>query len=826
MTKEISTLIHSQDILRFLKRRKKIFNLFFIFFFFLFYVPLSLKPPLFVATASFKESASKMQTPTLKALQELFSPISLESEGKAISTLSSRSFLEKVILKTGLQAEKPFSLFGKNQGCLTPFETLEYLGEKREKLLIYKKSSHSKIIIVFGGVEYLVDQGGSLHVPGLFLTLKNNLEKSFSHTYHLITIDDAIDKVLKRLKLKIRKEDSSVIDLFFLHPEKTEASFFLNLLLEEYKKSLLEKSKMLSKEQMDYLATRQQELSNQFDKTLSDYQYHLENTLGEKGFFNLKEHHQFLERKKEEGEKRKGKLLTQLSSLSLQDFFLKENFFSQEGQDIQKKLVALCREKEQLLENQKKAQEKAFSQTVVFSQLRELQEKKKFLSLGDEKNALYDLQALDLSQVKQMYQKKVEELSALLETQKKATELLLQIEHEPMVHSESGFKFLDNHIDSLLKLIADIELELLDNRFVSAKDKERATHFLHQKKNFLKQLLQKKQQKIPRQIEFLQRSCKRDQQLLCYCLDREIAFTKKELEREKNKVKKEVARELKILDKDLLEIDRNLAKLPQKWVLENKLQLEADLKVATMEGVAQLVESKHLQYHLDHTLSEILDKAHVLKKPKKFPAFLCSLLISLILVCFIGAFFLFVAVSKGFPVSLKGLSMLGYSTLSLEPGKQPKNILAERLFEKIQQKDPKIIGLALSRGPNYLESLIPFLQNIGNEVGVIYSSSLKGKAETFYKDAFQKEKIEEVQLFLEKEGDTTAFFKTEFSEKLEKLLSVTDYVFFVTNEALEAWETSFFLHKTDLIIATINEESLEAFSHYKKEKLVVIDFST
>jgi hypothetical protein len=121
--------------------------------------------------------------------------------------------------------------------------------------------------------------------------------------------------------------------------------------------------------------------------------------------------------------------------------------------------------------------------------------------------------------------------------------------------------------------------------------------------------------------------------------------------------------EKQYIQNKLVHIQEELKDVPQKWLMENRLQLQADLNISMMEGMSQLVESKNIEHHLLQVESKPIDEAYIPLKPKQ-----SSLVIYGVLGAIVGLMSsLSVSIGKrivkGFPVSLGGLRFRGLKAI-------------------------------------------------------------------------------------------------------------------------------------------------------------------
>ncbi len=117
--------------------------------------------------------------------------------------------------------------------------------------------------------------------------------------------------------------------------------------------------------------------------------------------------------------------------------------------------------------------------------------------------------------------------------------------------------------------------------------------------------------------------------------------------------------EKKLIEERLAEMGNRMSDWPEKWSLDKKFKLRAELTKGMMEGLTQVFESKTLNRHLYHVESRPIDPA----TPPLHPQSPHLLYLVLSAICtsalLIYLYFLFRALQRGLPLSIQTIHAMG-----------------------------------------------------------------------------------------------------------------------------------------------------------------------
>lgn len=367
--------IHLADFKQYFKKKRALIVTTGIFCAFLTLALFLTTNPKYVLKGSFKEALQKSESLSQSIVKSIFSGSSSSDLGaQALSVMQTRESLTKLVDKLALQGEiKPASVY----------ENVKQRWVKNLKL-IAKKSFSSTPTLSFTKVMYLgevpkvllfeLGQGGVAHVfadNGALLCTQNIKEIfTFDDLIFSITaldetraigqrvklvfspLETTVDEVQKRLAIKVRRDDPSILDITYKDANPYRGAKALNTLMHEYKHYLEKENERIADAQLQYLSARQEMLSSKIEETLEEHVKYLQENLGEKGFVGLHQELEIVESKKREQNRRLLEIDLSMSRLSrLQNdrlLCLNEPILGESVSSFQNKLFGLKKQKDTL----------------------------------------------------------------------------------------------------------------------------------------------------------------------------------------------------------------------------------------------------------------------------------------------------------------------------------------------------------------------------------------------------------------------------------------------------------------------------------------------
>ena len=194
--------------------------------------------------------------------------------------------------------------------------------------------------------------------------------------------------------------------------------------------------------------------------------------------------------------------------------------------------------------------------------------------------------------------------------------------------------------------------------------------------------------------------------------------------------------EKQLIEERLSQLRKSMSSsLPQKWKLENQLQLKKELFIKMIEGIAQLEESKMLDQNILPLSFKIIDPAFIPRKIKVPGLFIYPTLFAFLSMMFVYVYAFFRRVSKGSPISLELLhhynfhcsgQVSSYADGSLSEIKESdlETIRKVAHFAHLQKSSSSglCLGLLGSSPSNYSKNLAKLLSQMGSRVLLIDST--------------------------------------------------------------------------------------------------------
>ncbi|MCX6990396.1 MAG: hypothetical protein NTX49_04950, partial [Chlamydiae bacterium] len=194
--------------------------------------------------------------------------------------------------------------------------------------------------------------------------------------------------------------------------------------------------------------------------------------------------------------------------------------------------------------------------------------------------------------------------------------------------------------------------------------------------------------------------------------------------------------EKQLIEERLSQLRKSMSSsLPQKWKLENQLQLKKELFIKMIEGIAQLEESKMLDQNILPLSFKVIDPAFIPQKIQVPGLFVYPVLFAFLSMMFGYVYAFFRRVSRGSPISLELLhhynfhccgQVSPYADASLSEIKESDLETIRRIshFAHLQKSSCSGLSLGLlgNSPANYSENLAILLSQMGSRVLLIDST--------------------------------------------------------------------------------------------------------
>ncbi|MEI8300383.1 MAG: hypothetical protein WCG10_02055 [Chlamydiota bacterium] len=900
MIKKELQFLHYADVKRYLKKRRKRWG-----FISLFGASMGLffalaKEPQYMLEATFKEAAMPTDTTSSHLLKTLFkTPGSLDLGTPALTVMRSRQFLKKVIEKSGIQAEVvPASLYEKVIKKIQKKQDLSFLrvafckysGVERKRFYVeLLENEFLKIVSLDGNLSLTHHYSQPLFLQDAEVVLSidfNQLVCGKKFLLEIYPMQKVLEQMTKKLKLKLAKGDSSLIELAYQDKDPYRGVFFLNSIMQAYKHYLVEENERIAQAQLIYLSKRQNEIATRLDETLQEHVKYLKETLGEKGFMSLHQELEIVENKKKKHQQRLMEIDLDIDKLSRVKkhklFACHEQALGQEALSYQQRLLGLKQQKDtldlgklmrlsdrtpsypkfsikhlniqptymsrHLMEGKEREfcplpvisslksklrglyqnQETVFASEVAFYPLKEqkrVKELKRQLAkelnnqlekepllhllhlldvkegmlkyqLEDERIIPVEFQGIDLATTKRLHENYTHELDVFEKQATECSEALKKIQEECFEPSGLIAFTQDSLSQELVKDMMQKFGAVKQQKYFSDKDRIRLKQELDSKKQELQAHLMQKKQLAEQYRVGCEHKLVLLQQVMSNLINQEIVIVEKQMEQILQERLHVLKAEKHYVDEELDKLQQQMQGIPQKWLIENKLQLQSDMNVSIMEAMVQLVESKNIEHHLVQVESKAMDEAYVPLKPVSTSLLLGGVLGGFLTLVFFIGISLFIKVYKGFPLSLEGMCYRGFKGagvfskhLTYLDGLSLQDLeVLRKQIDFIAPLNHKCIGVILNNQIDYIHLLIELLALSGKK-GVIaeYESS--------------RYSVESLS-------------KLEFESFLLELQKDYDKVFLVSKCSLNTSEAYKLRGFCQSLLITLDEESIETLYPY------------
>lgn len=683
-----SQLVHIADVVHFLKKRKKVVFLAGVLSTCLTLIFLKGYEPASILKASFKDAKiMKADISQLSLLKNLFQNETFSADAQANSIMTSRNLLKEVIEKVHMQGQFKYTNWLDRYLKKTPkgilINSLRYEGDVAKSFSIEK-----------GRTSYIFDD--------VILELeKNEIEEPI--TIVIEPVQKVMHQILKQLRIKKRQDDSNILDLTYKDVDLQRGICFLDTLMATYKEYLIQDSKQLAQMQLEYLEKRQNAISKKLEKSLEEHMHYLETHVSEEGFLGLYQELEMLDSKKREQEQRLLEISLDLDRLSQARksklFSFTTTAFGGEDNTLQRNLLDLKKNKQEL---HLKLRPSFFDAIAKKKEDIDQQYHSLIPLVAELKQSKYQqkgnyFEGLDLENARRLYREYLNEKDQLHIQETELIQALELITKKSSALTPLITLLHDSLSQETLKELIHIEEELKKEKYLSEKDESRLIERFHMKNAFLQKHLEGMRKVMIQSRTQLESKIEVLKSKMDELIDEEIGIIEAELD----SIYEERSRLLQIertsLEKKMQSLQEQLKVIPRKWLVENKMQLESDVNIHNMEGLATLIESKNIEHHFLQVESKPLDEAYVPHYPKTLSYFMYLPLGTLLGVAFAIALMLIIQLFKGFPVSVASLKYRGLSTISLSRHQRE----LEKIAAILAGQKNAIIGAVLNGQKDY-----------------------------------------------------------------------------------------------------------------------------
>ncbi len=763
------------------------------------------KPQKYKASASFKQSISKSgQIPN--EIKNFLKEANLhqQAETGAVSVMLSRHVLHQVVQELGFQIQvRPHhfltelcSRFGKNflrefggrpkDQEIFEFRDVVYEGESTA--IFFLRFLTNDTFEILNEEKDVLSQGRMKEKVNFLnheITLSNAPSDRSLKTVFKLKISpwtESVESVQKKLRITTGKNDKNMLQLTFVHQNRHIAARFLNSIMGAYRNYLRVENEEIAQAQLAYLETRQEELAKKMDKTLEEHSAYLKKNLGDNGFIGLHQEIEILAVPKEHYLSRLFDLELELKRMGI----AKRSFNAYYTAQLQQPSISL-------------------------------------IDIPDTRKQASHLDGIDLETARKLH----------LEYNRQHQEIHEKIKELFFVSEK--IRRTDFELSSLCSILHDpvsqemvnqasaLALQLQDENNRSLKEQTRLKEALFNQKQFIIQ-------HIGHMIELSKLRVRLIEERLSSIQERVMALIKNEK---------------KLVEERLFDIGQRMSDLPEKWRLENKLTLKAELGKSMIEGMSRLAEFKNVDHHLSQIESKPLDLAIPPLKSQHPTLFLLSLGGA----CFgAGVSFAFLsgrAVLKGLPATLQSLKVHHFPTAGTLSSD------CDCLFSEIGDGDLETLrrigsfimsiphrfdqGLSIAmvggKNPDYSKNLASLLSMKGRKViliqcafdRVVHPQDIPGLWHYLQGETDGCSIRSETGFHYVPTGGTARhapelLSNRKFADLLEEYKQNYDIVLIYSTAMPRYSDGYVFMQKTDALVVTASEETLEQLSNWSRQK--------
>ena len=280
---------------------------------------------------------------------------------------------------------------------------------------------------------------------------------------------------------------------------------------------------------------------------------------------------------------------------------------------------------------------------------------------------------------------------------------------------------------NLIAQASQISFQLKDQKNRTSKEGERWREDLDLKRNLLGGHLDQLYQMEKTNSVLIREKIGSLQQVSLDCINRQISVIQEQIEGAIIHRSADLLQEKKLLEEKMGEIRTHLVELPQKWHMDNLLQLKSKMSNQMMQAVVGLVESKTIGHQMHRIESKPLDFAIAPYSPTS-PRLFLHVFFGAFLAGF-GLFFrdLLRAIQRGFPMDSEKLKTLKFpfsgeiSSICDGPAVESisgTDLEALREISLFAEASPqaKLLGVVVGKGPDYSFALAEVVARAGRTV--------------------------------------------------------------------------------------------------------------
>jgi len=399
--------------------------------------------------------------------------------------------------------------------------------------------------------------------------------------------------------------------------------------------------------------------------------------------------------------------------------------------------------------------------------------------------------------------------------------ILLAMKDNNFEMSSLNIWFEDNVSLDFLQKASKLQYQENDRRNFTDKDRKANFNELIVIKSFFAKRIEELSSLSKIEKELLEEKIFFLKEVMLDRLNQKISLLKEETQNYLVSLKKNLEGEKILLENKLKELQDKMIDIPERWRKEKLLNLKAEMNLAMVKTITEMIENKNIGHNLSQVGSKPFGSAIAPLQSKESKVIIYSFILAFLSSAGYFTYQLFKRLLYGFSVSLEYLQMLGYNVC----GSLKQDFL--RTMRNIVSRIKEKVVVIYRRGDiNYVEDLISLLRYRGEKILVIESAK-DGQDDSFLR--FCKKEIKQLpivkeenieKLFLTKDNFNNIINSRTFKEVLLSLQDKYDYIFIVAdiNQAWEAEEYLGIAKQAVFILQDDTTHELQLFFNWAKDK--------
>ncbi|MCB1114427.1 MAG: hypothetical protein KDK62_06695 [Chlamydiia bacterium] len=589
-----------------------------------------------------------------------------KEDSETISGLTSYRLAEKLIKREGLQLEVEHkkSLYQTIQDNLR-VELAYFLKEKTPSLPERKKRIQgagvdyrgeaylTKELTFLDDETFLVEGEGEGKLgevffgDGYYFILKEDPDlypellagRAFQIKLH--PLKPLMKDVKESIVAKSDQDDSSLVKVNFLHPDRRESARLLNSLLFLYHDFLEEERDKVNEAQLSYLEEREKGLSSVLDEAIKAHAKRVEGDVALSGFTDARREMEFLEAQLIQTNEK-------LNQLTLD----------------QKRLQKILEEGVSSYDSKAPGQSDAPIINEMLGKIREYKHLSE--SLASELGAFGDIgehewQGVSVQAMQELYLKLIREKEENNQFEKQLGSLLNNFDLEDFEMTSLTSYLADPISQEKIMKASKLSHDLKDKESRTHKELLRLKEELEIEKAILKSHLKETKRLAQVRQNLLAEKHLQMQKALYLMAEKERRSQKNQLEGYLKERIQDLKQDRLVLEEKADALKTSLLKMPQKWIEEERLNQRMDQNRRLLENLASMVETKNISKNLELVQSAPLDFAYPPLHPKSPRLLLLGFLGGFMGLFLSSSYFLTRGILKETPITLKNLVANGFS---------------------------------------------------------------------------------------------------------------------------------------------------------------------